>query len=137
MAVTNLQKFAEKEVDLKDTNDFAAVPGLSIWRFDADPVNTIPFHIRTGENSCGNPLERKQFKYIEFHGQGSGTARVRVYIDRRYICDGKVSFTEAPSAQRRLNLPLTRSVGYAIDIEFSSNSKPRAMEIVFEPMGES
>lgn len=137
MAIPNQDQFIINEVSLKGDNNFSPVPGLSIWRFDADPVNNLPFHIRTGEQACGNPLERKQFHAIEFHGQGGGTARVRVYIDKRYICDGQVSFTEAPSLQRRLNLPISRSTGYVIDIEFSTNAKPRAIEIHFDLMSES
>ena len=137
MAIPNQDQFFNNEVDLKGDNNFSPVPGLAIYRFDADPVNNIPLHIRTGENACGNPLERKQFKHIEFHGQGGGSARVRVYIDRRYICDGKVDFSETPSLGRKLNLPLSRSTGYTIDIDFSCTGKPRALEIAFEPVGES
>jgi hypothetical protein len=59
---------------------------------------------------------------------------VRIYIDGRYVCDGRATVSEVPSRHRKVNVPIGRQIGYTIDVEFAGNALPRAIEYTFEGM---
>ena len=101
-----------------------------------DEVTPLPFHIRTGQQSLGDIAERKRFKYVEFHGYGvnPGTIRVRIYIDGVYICDGMATLSENPDKRRRVNIPIGKQMGYAIDVEIAGCANLRAIEFTVEGM---
>jgi hypothetical protein len=117
--------------------------GRAVYRF-APPygVTRIPLHIRTGEQAlhnlsdmkkydAGDPVGRKRFQQVEFHGKGS--LYVRVYVDGSWVSDGTVTLTETPSKSRRLGIPIgTR--GYMIDVEFCGDADVRAVEFTYEYM---
>ncbi len=117
--------------------------GRSIYRF-ASPygVTRVPLHIRTGAQTlhnvndyrkydAGDPVGRKRYQQIEFHGKG--TLYVRVYVDGTWIADGTVTMTESPSKDRRFGIPIgTR--GYTIDVEFCGDADVRAVEFTYEYM---
>lgn len=109
--------------------------GRSIYRFNPPyGVTRIPLHIRTGACQMGNPggaMERKRFRQVEFHG--NGTLYARVYVDGTWICDGTVTLTETPSKDRRLGIP-TGTRGYNIDIEFCGDADIRALEVAYDEM---
>jgi hypothetical protein len=117
--------------------------GRAIYRFNPPYGKTnIPLHIRTGAQTlhnvsdmrkydAGDPVGRKRFQQIEYHGKGS--LYCRVYVDGIWICDGSVTLTETPAKDRRLGLPIgTR--GYTIDLEFCGDAAPRAVEFTYEYM---
>ncbi len=134
--LNNEQPFFDAEATLSSSATFTEFLGVQVVKLES--ANTcIPYTIRTGEQSLGNPLERKRFNHVEIHGNGAGNARVRIYIDKRYVCDGNASFTETSSTTRKVNIPLSRSVGYTIDIEMACTGKIRGMEISYDPVGES
>jgi hypothetical protein len=135
VTLTNQQIFAVAEADLQAGATFARVYGLNIVKFSTTGT-PVPFMIRTGELGCGSPLEKKLFQAIYVYGNGPGTVRVRVFIDKHYVCDGKLVFAELPNDKRKLNLPLRRSKGYVIDVELASTGKPRGIEVAFEPVEE-
>ena len=121
----------------------ASLTGRSVYRFNPPyGVTRIPLHIRTGAQTlhnvsdmrkydAGDPVGRKRFQQIEFHGKGS--LYVRVYVDGTWICDGTVTMTEAPSKDRRLGIP-TGTRGYTIDVEFCGDADIRAVEFTYEYM---
>jgi len=111
--------------------------GRSIYRFNPTSGKNIPLHIRTGALSLQSmpspldPVARKKFQGIEFHGRGS--LYVRVYVDGVWIMDGTVTLAETPSKDRGLGLPIgTR--GYTIDIEFCGDADIRAIEYTYKEM---
>ena len=128
----NDELFRIAESDLTPSVSFSKVPGLKVQKLEAGP-ELMPYTIRTGEISCGNPLERKSFRYISFFGNGTGTVRVRVYIDKRYVCDSQIILEELPNNNRRVNLPVRRSSGYVIDVEIATVGNLRGMEITYDP----
>lgn len=94
----------------------------------------LPIHFRTGPNPCGAPTELKRFRCVEFHGPNQeGTLRVRIYIDGRYVCDGRAVVSDQPNRHRKVNIPVRRCVGYSIDIEAAGYIHPRAIEVHFDP----
>ena len=115
-----------------DTNPHSLIIA-ELFRDDSTP---IPIHIRTGQQSLGSITERDQFHHIEFHGYGinPGTARVRVYIDGRYVCDDMVTLTEAPNKTRRTCIPVGQQNGYSIDVELAGHCELRAIEFCYTPM---
>lgn len=119
-----------------DNTLFAGGDRGKIYELFVDDANRIPFHIRTGQQAFGNAAERKRFHYLEFHGYGplSGTLWVRIYIDGRYVCDGKSVTSENPNKIRRVNIPVTKCIGYTIDVEFAGDIPLRALEFAFSPM---
>ena len=102
----------------------------------ANEALQLPFHIRTGQQCLDDIAERKVFKYVEFHGNGQnpGTLRVRIYIDGRYICDGKVTLSESPTKHRKVNLPIGKRIGYTIDVEAAGSASLRAIEFTHDGM---
>ena len=130
----NLNNFYAKEAVM---GSFAPVllSGRSIYRFGSSSATLsttrIPLHIRTGDQTLGQPTERKKFTQLEFHGRGS--LWIRVYVDGVWICEGAVTLTETPSKSRRFGIPVgTR--GYALDVEFSGDAFIRVIEIEYKPM---
>ncbi len=119
-----------------DNTLFSGADNGKIFELFVDDTNRIPFHIRTGQQAFGAPAERKRFHYIEFHGYGplSGTLRVRIYIDGRYVCDGEAVTCETPNKIRRVNIPMAQCIGYTIDVEFAGDVPLRALEFAFSPL---
>lgn len=111
-------------------------PSSIIVEMFSDDSTNLPYHIRTGPQSLGDPCERKRYRGVEIHGSDSrgGTCRVRIYIDGRYVCDGAVTFSESPLKHRRVNIPLGRQLGYTIDVEIAGTVGPRAIEISYSGM---
>lgn len=128
--------FREQQMTMGTSNTFSGSDGDKIYELFADTDTVIPYHIRTGQQAFGMPAERKRFHYIEFHGWGqvSGTLRVRVYIDGVYVCEGKSVTTEAPNKVRRVNIPVTKSIGYTVDVEFAGDVPIRMIEFAVSPM---
>lgn len=121
------------------------VTGRSIYRFNPPHgAVKIPLHIRTGAQTlhnvadmrrydAGDPVARKRFRQVEFHGRGN--LYVRIYVDGTWIADGTVTMTETPSKDRRLGIPIgTR--GYNIDVEFCGDADIRAVEFSYDHMPE-
>lgn len=113
------------------------ITGSAIYLFNADPnivpgtKQRIPLHIRTGQQSMGNPTERKRYRQVEVHGKG--TCHVRVYVDGFFVYEGSVTLSENPSKTRRLGIPIgTR--GYTIDLELAGDANIRAVEYQAEEM---
>lgn len=109
------------------------INGRSVYKFNSASQN-IPLHIRTGQQSFGNPAGRKKYGHIEFHG--SGTITCRVYVDGVYVCDRSATMTEDSSKSRRIGLPVGTK-GYTIDLEIVGDARIRAIESSYTPMGES
>lgn len=140
--ISNFNIFYAAESTLSSATP-TTLNGRSIYRFNPPyGVTRIPLHIRTGAQTlhnsndyrkydAGDPVARKRFQQIEFHGKGS--LYVRVYVDGIWICDGTVTMTESPSKDRRLGIPIgTR--GYTIDVEFCGDADIRALEFTYEYM---
>ena len=125
----NLASFIGAESTL-GTFTPAAITGRSIYKFASAP-NRIPLHIRTGQQSLGNPTERKRFSQVEFHGKGS--CYVRIYVDGIWISDGTVTMSETPDKMRRFGIP-TGTRGYTIDVEFCGDADIRAVEFSYKSM---
>jgi len=138
----NFNAFYAAEATLSSTTP-TLLNGRSIYRFNPPyGVTRIPLHIRTGQQTLQNmhdfrqydaadPVARKKFQQVEFHGKGS--LYVRVYVDGTWICDGTVTMTETPAKDRRLGLPVgTR--GYTVDVEFCGDADIRALEFTYEHM---
>ena len=64
----------------------------------------------------------------------NGWLGVRVWVDGRYLCEGRATMTETGNSVRKVNLPVSKAVGYAIDIEFTGMVRLRGMEIRYEVM---
>ena len=134
--VANYQNYLDKQISFSNTFVYPYADGDAVYKFNASSLGAIPLFIRTGAQSLGAPTERKRFNRIEFHGEGinNGVLAVRVYIDGRYLCDGRVTMTENGTCVRRVNLPVSKAVGYAIDVEFTGMVRLRGMEIRYEVM---
>ena len=135
--VENYQKYLESQISFSNTFSPDSLNGVGIYRFDPkDSSEVIPIHIRTGAQTLGAPTERKHFRSIEFHGEGinNGWLGVRVWIDGRYLCEGRATMTETGNSVRKVNLQVSKAVGYAIDIEFTGMVRLRGMEIKYEVM---
>lgn len=134
---SNFDKFTAAQSLLSTTFAPDTLTGVGIYSFNADPnivpgtKPRIPLHIRTGQQSLGNPPERKRFKQVEVHGKG--TATVRVYVDGVYVHQNTVTLTESPSKDRRLGIP-TGTRGYTLDIEICGDANIRAVEYAYEDM---
>ena len=131
------QAYLDTQIGFKNTLDITALAGNAIYRFDPkDSMDVIPIHIRTGAQSLGYPTERKHFRAIEFHGEGinNGLLGVRIWIDGRYVCEGRATMSDNGNCIRKVNLPVAKSVGYSIDIEFTGTVRLRGMEIKYEAM---
>lgn len=129
----NFQNYLDKQISFSNTFVYSGSDGDSIYKFD-DGDGRLPILIRTGEQSLGTPSERKHFRQIELTGQGvnNGLLGVRVWIDGRYLCEGRITMTETSTCVRRVNIPVSKSVGYTIDVEISGSADIRGMEIKFE-----
>ena len=133
----NLQKYLESQISFSNTFTPDTLNGSAIYRFDPkDSKDVIPVHIRTGAQTLGAPTERKHFRSIEFHGEGinNGWLGVRVWIDGRYLCEGRATMSDNGNCIRKVNLPVAKAVGYAIDVEFTGMVRLRGMEIRYEVM---
>lgn len=129
--------YLETQIGFLNTFATEDVVGSAVYRFDPkDSKDVIPIHIRTGAQTLGAPTERKHFRSIEFHGEGinNGSLGVRVWIDGRYMCEGRATMSDNGNCIRKVNLPVSRAVGYAIDIEFTGMVRLRGMEIKYEVM---
>jgi len=112
------------------------IGGLVVAELFRDEAPTMPIHLRTGQQSLGSVTERDQFHHVEFHGYGinPGTARVRIYIDGKYVCDDQVTLSENPTKTRRTCIPIGRQNGYTIDVEIAGQCEIRAIEFCYQPM---
>ena len=133
--ISNLQVYYDAQVSF--SNSFSPTPltGGAIYRFDPQGETTkLPILIRTGAQSLGSPSERKHFRQVELTGEGynNGLVGVRIWIDGRYVCEGRITMTDTATCVRRINLPVNKSVGYTIDVEISGMANIRVMEIKFE-----
>lgn len=114
----------------------ASTTGMGIFELFADNNVDIPMHVRTGQQSFGQFAERKTFEQLEFHSVGpiSSTAKVRVYIDGKYISEASVTTTEDPNKSRKMNLPVGKNAGYVHDVEFCGAINLRALEFGINQM---
>ena len=138
----NFNSFYAAEASLSDAAP-ATINGRSIYRFNPPyGVTRIPLHIRTGSQTLQNmhdfrqydaadPVARKKFQQLEFHGKG--TLYVRVYVDGSWVADGSITMTETPSKDRRMGLP-TGTRGYTVDVEFCGDADIRALEFTYDHM---
>lgn len=135
--MTNHQNYLTAQISFANTFAATGLSGYSVFRFDSNGTqDKLPIHIRTGAQSLGYPTERKHFRAIEFHGEGinNGLLGVRVWIDGRYVCEGRATMSDNGNCIRKVNLPVAKSVGYSIDIEFTGTVRLRGMEIKYEAM---
>jgi len=130
-----LSEIEAKEFTFSYTVDRDKTLERSIVELFSDNEKVMPFYVRTGPIMCGNPLERKTFKSVELHTQVGqpGTLRVRIYIDGRYVCDSRVTASDAPGRHNRVNIPIGRRTGYGIDLEFSGNTPFTGIEVNYDP----
>ena len=136
-AKSNSSEFVAAESKMSSSFAPSAADYLGVYSFNINnnivpgSKPRIPMHIRTGQQSIGTPADRKRYRQVELHGQG--TCWVRVYVDRVFIHEGSVTLSENPSKSRRLGIPIgTR--GYTIDIEIAGDANLRAVEYECESM---
>lgn len=139
MAITkqfNFDQFVQSQCTMNPVTNWGVAFGTGVYSFATDPSTRIPFYIRTGQQSLGDPTERKRFDHIEIHSDNfaNGTLAVRVWIDGHYVCDGMLVATETPSKVRKLNLPRKMNTGYVIDVEMAGDVDLRAVEFHFDAM---
>jgi hypothetical protein len=104
-----------------------------LFHFAVNGDYSVPYHIRTGDNSLGSPLIKKKFRDVRFHAlEDKGTLHVRVYIDGRYICDGQSTVATNPNRERQVNIPINKCMGYSIDVEFSGDVPLRGLVITYD-----
>ena len=134
--VANYQNYLDKQVSFSNTFVYTNDDGDAVYKFNYSSNGVIPLFIRTGAQSLGYPTERKHFRAVEFHGEGinNGLLGVRVWIDGRYVCEGRATMSDNGNCIRKVNLPVAKSVGYSIDIEFTGMARIRGMEIKYEAM---
>ena len=131
----NIEKFnaliaAQSTVDQTLSTTVPTNPVRILSRFGKGKER-IPWYIRTGPMSQGEPTRRKRYRYLEFQGEGS--VDVRVYVDNRVVARGRMIAIETPNHLRRLNLP--RSCwGYALDIEMAGDAELFAVSVKFDGM---
>lgn len=96
-----------------------------------------PIRVRTHENCCGSPHQRKRFREVLVHGDG--TCNVRVYLDGGIVTfpSGNkyavLTSIDTPGHPRRLLLPVG-SWGYSISVEVAGVMDLRLIEINYDPM---
>ena len=127
-----LNQIIYAEATLATSLSTGATRQVGVYELFSEERFKIPFHVRTGAQSMGSPSEKKIFHFAEFHGR-PGTFRVRIYIDGRYVCDGRVVLSESSNRHRRVNIPLGKRVGYSIDVEFVGDAAFTAIEFGFDP----
>lgn len=135
MSNQGILDFIDAESSMQSSLDIIFTDA-AIWELFNDESTLLPFHIRTGQQALGDIAERKRFRYVEFHGFGinPGTLRVRIYIDGRYVCDGRATLSETPDKKRRVNIPIGRQNGYVIDVEVAGVGNLRAIEFTYDGM---
>jgi len=121
---------AQGKVEQALATDCPAIAARQLARWGKGSER-VPWYIRTGPMAQGNPVDRKRYRYLEFHG--SGTVNVRVYVDGRIAASATVTTTETPNQPRRLNLPRS-TWGYSMDLEATGDAELFAMELKFNPM---
>jgi len=132
----NFDLFTQSQCTMAPLTTWDATSGLGVYSFATDPSTNIPFYVRTGQQSLGDPTERKRFDHIEVHADNFkvGTIAVRVWVDGHYVCDGMLVPAETPSKVRKLNLPRRMNTGYVIDLEMAGDINIRAIEFHFDAM---
>jgi hypothetical protein len=133
---SNMDVFIGAQSSMNSSPSWGTASGLGLFTFGSSKTGSIPFYIRTGQNACGDPTERKRFNNIQIHSDGSrgGTIGARVWIDGRYVCDGRLTPTETPDKRRKLNIPKNQNTGYVIDVEIAGDIPTRAIEYNFDGM---
>ena len=129
-AQDNINNFVAAESQMLPMTP-ATLVGRGIYSFNASSTFRIPIHIRTGNQSFGNPVDRKRFTQVEFHGRG--TVMVRIYVDGTYIGQWPATMTETPSKDRRIGIPIGIR-GYVMDLEFAGDADIRAIEYEYKPL---
>ena len=110
--------------------------GLGLW--ESNQTEKIPYHIRTGMNSMDEPSTRKKFWDVRLYDAGTtGTLHVRIYIDGRYVCDGRAVTVPGPNKTRQVNIPNGMNTGYAIDVEFAGDVSFRCIEFNYDHVSDS
>ena len=101
--------------------------GRQIVQLFGDRSRRMAMRLRTGEFAPLASVDAVRFDHIEFFG--AGTASVRVWVDREFVCDDtSVDLTSVPGGLRKVNLP-KGTKGYTIDIEMFGVFDPRSVEI--------
>ena len=103
---SNYQKYLETQISFSNTFTPDVLTGAAIYRLDPRySKDIIPIHIRTGAQTLGAPTERKHFGSIEFHGEGinNGWLSVRVWIDGRYLCEGRATMSDNGNCIRKVS----------------------------------
>jgi len=104
-----------------------------VSEFFANDKVLIPYHIRTGDNTLGEPLVKKKFRDVRFHAlEDKGTLHVRIYIDGRYVCDGQSTVAVNPNKIRQVNIPVQKCMGYCIDLEISGDVPLRGVVFTYD-----
>jgi hypothetical protein len=121
---------AQAKVDQDITTLPAATAHRMLARFGKGK-NRIPWYIRTGPMSQGDPTNRKRYRVIEVHGKG--TVDARVYVDGQVVARSKATPAETPAGKRKINLPKgTR--GYEIDLEMAGDADLFGLELQWDGM---
>lgn len=127
------ETFRDGIKQMEDSTAGSSTTTMALYIFNSDRSDVLPYHIRTGANSLGLPLVRKRFSGIKIHGTDPiGTYRVRISIDDRYVCDGRLVAVTNPNKIRQANIPVGSCIGYTIDVELAGDSNPRALEFLYD-----
>ncbi len=104
-----------------------------IYDFDGNRDVLIPYHVRTGQQTLGSPTAQKRFYGVKIYSEHyRGELHVRVYVDDKYVCDGRVTPYSNAQKSVMINLPNGRSTGYSIDVEVAGTVPIRAFEFVYD-----
>jgi hypothetical protein len=109
--------------------------GMDKFIYDLDGNNDvkIPYHLRTGQQTLNIPTIPKRFYGIKFYSEHyQGELHVRVYIDDKYVCDGRVVPYLNSTKAIMINLPNNRNIGYSIDVEVAGTVPLRAFEFLYD-----
>jgi len=135
-SIANREAFLTAQGGMTDSFSPAATSSVGVCRWDWTNPDRLPYHIRTGQQSMGDPTTRKKFWDVKMYGSDTqGTLHVRVYMDGRYICDGRSVLANSYNQIRKVNIPNGWNAGYTLDLEFAGDAKFRTIEYNYDYLG--
>lgn len=138
VAIANREAFLLAQGGMTDSFTPTASSSMGVCRWDWANVDRIPYHIRTGQQSMGDPTTRKKFWETRLYGsENQGTLHVRLYIDGRYVCDGRSILANNYNQFRKIPVPNGWNAGYTLDVEFAGDAKFRTIEYNYDYLGGS
>lgn len=138
VAIANREAFLLAQCGMTDSFTPTSSSSMGVSRWDWSNTDRIPYHIRTGQQSMGDPTTRKKFWETRLYGSESqGTLHVRLYIDGRYVCDGRSILANNYNQFRKIPVPNGWNAGYTLDVEFAGDAKFRTIEYNYDFLGGS